>query len=150
MSTSLLIQIADAVVREVNEQEFSQPFTAERIYDPERKLEELEAMRVDVLAGDVKTVPLTRTNKLGTYHVDVAMRQVVNRQDPEARNRMDAMGGLLEEISDYFTLPPRRLKYLTQAATVEGQVIYPYLPSHLRHDQQFTSLLRLTMKAASE
>jgi len=38
---SLLIDVADAVVAELNAGSFSQPFTATRRYDPRRPLKEL-------------------------------------------------------------------------------------------------------------
>lgn len=151
--SSILINIADAIVFELNTPEqfvsgdyvfmaFSQAIAAARTYDTERKLEESELLQVDVVAGDIKQDVGTRSAQDGTYRIDIAFRQTIDASDTAS---LDALGALVEEVGDYF-FQRKRLRGLTHAMWKHGDVVYPYLPDRIRSDDRFVSLLRLTYR----
>ena len=66
MAGDMLIQIADAMVQELNWVQtqlpaaFTRKFTAERVYDYTRDLEDTVELRVDVVPEKQEDEPLTR------------------------------------------------------------------------------------------
>lgn len=161
---SILTAICDSIAGELNSHEwttavwqkpaagmppaFSLPvFTAERIYNPERKLEETETLRVDVIAGDIQQVAASRGTQQGDYRVDVAFRQKIDISD---NANVDALGSFVEEVERYF-FDQKQIQYTINdeiygAGWMKSQIVYPYLPTQLRQDSQFVSLLRLTYR----
>jgi hypothetical protein len=124
-------------------------FTAERIYNTERQLEDTETLRVDVVLGDIDQSASSRNTQQGDYRIDIAFRQVI---DTSVVAAIDALGALVEEVGDYFFHTGRHLALSVNGGTVgvgwiKSQVIYPYLPTQLRESSQFVSLLRLTYRA---
>jgi hypothetical protein len=153
MSDSILISIAKAIVAELNAPApiaartytftaFSQSFTAERIYDTERLLEQNETLRVDVVLGDITQEVSSRSSQSGEYRIDIAFRQVI---DTTSIAILDALGSLVEEVDDYFFHRKSLLNY-PMATWKQANVVYPYLPKEVRSNSQFISILRLTYR----
>lgn len=150
---SILINIGDAIVAELNSPtpisvsgysftEFSQLFTAERVYDPERQLEDTSTLRVDVILGDIDQTAETRNSQSGEYRIDIGFRKLI---DPTDRESIDALGEFVEEVGDYFFHRKMLLQY-PNAKWIKSQVVYPYLLSKMREHTQFNSILRQTFK----
>ena len=165
MRDSILTALGTAVINELNSYSwtteiwtkpvisggsptFAVPdFTAERIYNPERQLEETETLRVDVVLGDIDQTASSRSTQQGDYRVDVAIRQVI---DVSSNINVDPLGALVEEIGNHF-FHLKRLVISVNGDTfgagwIKSQVVYPYLPSQLRESSQFVSLIRLTYR----
>ena len=152
---SYFLESADSIVRELNEapgDRFTRRLnTVQRIFDPHRELPELTRLRVDVVIGDRKTQPISRVLKQNKLRVDIAFRQHVDGE-PESdqeRKQLDGLVSFVEEVEEFFSNPPRRLKYAAFAVWHETDLVYPYLPGQLDKKRQFTSLLRLTYLVAT-
>jgi hypothetical protein len=147
--TAIIIAIADAMVSELNaavrseDNPFTKQFTAERIYDSERELEDQETLRVDVLIGDTDQTFSSRSMLQGDHRIDVAIRQKVKALDTKA---LDELADFVSQIDDFFSLPPRRLVDYPAAGWIASKVVYYYVPAHIREKSKFTSLLRFTYR----
>ena len=153
MSSDLLIQIADAMAAELNAVQtgesspFTRSFTAERVYDYWRELEETTTLRVDVVPEKQEDEPFTRSSWKGTGIVSIAVREKVK---PENIAVVDALTAFVGELRDFWTLPVRRLEYFPAVAPIKRQIVYPYLPKQLRTPGQFVSVLQLTFNLISK
>ena len=153
MAGDLLIQIADAMVQELNWVQtqlpaaFTRKFTAERLYDYTRDLEDTVTLRVDVVPDKHEDEPLTRAAWKGPATVSIAVREKLNVNDIA---RLDALTAFVGELRDFWTLPVRRLMYFPAAAPVKRLIVYPYLQKQLRTHGQFVSVLQLTFNLVSQ
>jgi len=149
---SLYTPLADAVVSLLNANTFSQPFTAQRVYDPMRPMETMEQLRVDVVLADKKCHPMDRSREANEVKIDIFVRQVINAPagSQQEQTQLDGLLSLMEDISDYMNLQAnRRPPNALWAGWQESELVYPYIPSHLRSARQYTSLLRLTYFVAT-
>jgi hypothetical protein len=140
---SITRKLAETIAAELNQASLSRTFQAERRLDPERELEELCMLRVDVLEGDRKSEAISRCALQGDYRVEIVIRQK-GPPEEDLDDFVDQLQGLVEEIDHYFSLPPRRLRLYEAAAWKASELVYPYSIDDLRKKRQFTSLLRLT------
>ena len=141
------IPLADAVKALLNQQTFSRSFVAARIYDPLRPLEITESMRVDVILGDRKSVPLDRSRMQNTCRVEIALREKIKplAGSDDERVYLDGLVGFMEELDDCLSDHDNRRPPAAPYAAWQGsELVYPFLPLQLRSERQFTSLLRLT------
>jgi hypothetical protein len=152
MAGDILITIADAMVQELNNiqatdpDQFTRQFTAERVYDYTRDLEDTTTMRVDVVPEKQDDDPFTRVSWKGTGIVSIAVREKLKVEDIAA---VDALTLFTGELRDFWTLPPRRLALFPAAAPVKRQIVYPYLQKELREKGQFVSVVQLTFHLVS-
>jgi hypothetical protein len=169
---SILIGLADAIVAELNSYgwtteiwqkpanpgdapTFAVPgFVARRIYNTDAPMETNEGLRVDVVLGDIDRQASSRDSRQGDYRIDFAFRQVIDPDDPDQTEpdaaNVDPLGMLVEEADDHF-FQLKRLVISAQNITlgagwIKSQVVYPYLPTQLRTESRFVSLLRLTYR----
>ena len=148
-----LIQIADAMTRELNWVQtqlptaFSRRFQAERVYDYTRDLEDTVDLRVDVVAEKQDDEPFTRQAWRGTGIVSVAVREKIRVEDIA---RVDALTYFTGQLRDFWTAPVRRLLYFPAAAPVKRLIVYPYLQKLLRGKGQFVSVLQLTFNLVNQ
>jgi len=98
---SLLTDVADAVVAELNAGSFGQEFTAARLWNPRRPLTDLSTLRVDVVPSQpsVQTEPADRDVFQNDVSIDVAVRKQADIDDTTV---MDALADLVEEIVEHF------------------------------------------------
>jgi hypothetical protein len=136
-----IVQIADAVVAQLNATPFSRPLHAERHYLPQFELSEMTELRVSVVPRSVASKGLDRNRDSFDYQVDVAVQQ---KLDPTPGN-LDALMALVEEIADHFRSHP--LAGHPQARCTEVENAPVYAPEHLDEFRQFTSVLTLTFRA---
>jgi hypothetical protein len=141
--TAVAIQIADAVVAELNAHTFSQPFSAVRAYLPEYKLEDMGTLHVTVVPAELLAEPSDRSRDREEHKLHVAIQQRFKPQDgtvPMAS--LDGLIGLTEEIRDY--LRDRRPASYPQARRIKTENKPIYDPKHLAELNQFTGLLAFT------
>ena len=153
---SPFIGLASAVAAMLNAESasggFSRQFTAQRIYDPMRPMETLETMAVDVILGDKKCEPMDRQRQKNTVRIEVCVRQVIRPAagSVEEQAALDELVNFVEEIDNFLSSHDNRRPPLAQyAGWQDSELVYPFLPKHLRESRQFTSLLRQTYFVAT-
>ena len=104
MSVNPAVQLAAAVVDDLNAAEWDLPFEATRSYRPTFDLEDLEALRVTVTPAATDAVPVSRGEYDRHVGVLVALQQ---RVGPEQTERLDALTDLVHAITTH--LEDRRL-----------------------------------------
>lgn len=136
---SVIVDIAEAVKTELNGHEFSQEFTAQRLYRPIFDLVEMKDLHVTVVPKGVTVSIAGRDRAQHDVQVDVAVQKKV-ADDAES----DTLMGLVEEIADFFRF--RRLAQYPQAVWVGIENVPVFAPEHLEQMNQFTSVLTLTFR----
>jgi len=137
---AVILDIADAVVTELNAASFSLELTAVRLYRPERKLSEMATLRVSVVPKAVEISGATRNGHQHDYQLDIG----VQKRFSEAESaEIDGLMDLVEEIADHC----RNLRLASpDAACVAIENDPVYLPDHMAELRQFTSVLSLTFR----
>ncbi len=135
---SVVIDIADAVVTELNGHEFSIEFEAVRRYQPVFDLKDTKDLLVSVVPRSKRTETASRGSVQDTVEIDVAVQQKIPQGDNDVP---DALMDLVEEISDFFK--QRRLTEYPKAAWSEVENEPVFHPGHIRRLGQFTSVLTL-------
>jgi len=137
---AVVIDIADAVVAELNKTSFSQPVVAERHYHPRFDLSEMANLKVSVVPRSLTSSKLDRSSDSFDYQIDVAIQK---RTDTNPV-LLDAMMTLVEEIADHFRTKP--LSGYPQARCIEVKNEPIYALEHLDELRQFTSVITLTFR----
>ena len=136
-----IVDIADAVVTELNAGTFSQEFTAARLYRPEFDLKDMATLHVTVVPKGVETVTVSRSVVQYDITVDVAVQK---KLESESNDEIDPLMNLVEEIATFFRL--RRLAECPNASWLRTENEPVYSPGHLEELRQFTSVLTLTFR----
>ncbi len=136
---SVIVDIAEAVKTELNGHEFSQAFTAERLYRPVFDLADMKDLHVTVVPKGVTAVAAGRDRVQHDVQVDIAVQKKVANEAGS-----DELMGLVEEIADFFRL--RRLAQYPQAVWTGIENDPVFAPEHLEQMNQFTSVLTLTFR----
>jgi hypothetical protein len=141
MTPSLIIQVADAVVADLNASEAatSVPFKAVRHYRPEFELAELKTPRISVVPRGINITPASRSQNSHEVEIDVAIQQRVQAGDTET---IDALMNLVQTIAD--GLRQRRLTAMPEALWIGTRNVPIYSPDHLETKGVFTGVLTLT------
>ena len=137
---STIIQIADAVVAQLNATTFSQPLTAARDYAPSFKLPDMKSLHVTVVPRSMSSASLDRSRDAFSYEIDVA----VQKKTDAAQATLDALMSLVEEIADHFR--DERLSSFPGARCVDVKNAPVFSQEHLDELRQFTSVLTLTFR----
>jgi hypothetical protein len=135
-----IIEIADAVVAELNGATFSQPVSAARHYAPKFDIGEMGALHVSVVPRGLTSTSLDRSRDAFEYQVDVAVQQKVDQATPP----LDALMTLVEEIANHFRTGAIVSFPGARCTDVKNEPVF--LPEHLMELGQFTSVLTLTFK----
>jgi hypothetical protein len=151
---SLIIDIADAVVSELNTAAggggFSQTFTAQRQYVPIFDLAELKDRHVTVVPRGAAIQSSGRDRNQHDVQIDVAVqkKQVPGPPGevgtPETNAQFDPLMKLVEEIADFFRL--RRLASPANTIWIKTEHSTLYSPEHVEQHRQFTSVITLTFR----
>ncbi len=137
-----IVQLAQAIVSQLNAEFSPATFTAERGYNPVKTLEDLAALTVTVVPKKRTIDAATR----GTHHFDDAVDIGVQKKlDPATPANVDAMIDQVEAIVDHLRKTPR----LTDApgsflAEITNDPIFA--PEHLDKHQAFTSVITITYR----
>jgi len=139
MATS--VDIADAVVTELNAGTFGLPFTAQRRLLPEYKLQEMEELRVTVVPQAVEISLAHRSACQNDIQIDIGVQKKITADlDTEAAQLIV----LVEEIIDYLRL--RRLTDVPQVLWIRTRNEPIYAREHLAQQRLFTSVLTVTYR----
>jgi len=138
---ALIVDIAEAVVAELNAGEFSQAFSAQRLYRPQFDLAEMKDLHVTVVPKGVATSIASRSGVQCDVSVDVAVQK---KLASEGNAEIDPLMGLVEEIADFFR--GRKLSEYPRASWVATANEPVYSPGHLEELRQFTSVLTVTFR----
>jgi len=139
--------IAAEIVTVLNAGTWSKTFTAERIYDVRVYRDQLDTLKVGVIAVSQHPDRASRSQTQETIEVDIAVRQHVDSATP---THVDPLMDLLQELLDHFmTVPGRKLPsgaVVSKAATVGGSVAGMFV-GDLETLDVFTGVVRLTVLA---
>ncbi len=139
--TARTIQVAEAVVAELNAGGYVPRFTAVRKYAPVWTLEELATLRVCVVPAARETSLADRSHNDEEIAIDVGVQQRV----PEDDNTLpDQLLDLAEQIGDGFL--GHRLPTMPTAMVMAVAHKSLFAPEHLHQMRVFTSILTLTVK----
>ncbi len=135
---SIASQVANAVVFELANHEFSQPFEPKMLVLPAFESVELEILRVSVVPRTLEIDRVTRASSKYTVGIDIGIQK---RISGTAEETVTVMGTLVDEIADF--LKSHDLSQFP-AAQWHGLVNDPlYVPEHLSQKRTFTSVLSL-------
>jgi hypothetical protein len=137
---AVILDIADAVVAELNATAFSQPLTAERYYRPQFELSEMTELKVTVVPRALASKTLDRSRDSFDYQIDVAVQKKTDIS-PEA---LDALMTLVEEIADHFRKHPLASYPDARCTEVKNEPVYAL--EHLDELRQFTSVITLSFQ----
>ena len=134
-----IIDIADAIVNELNSQTFNPPFTAVRGYLPTFDLPEMNELKVTVVPKEDDGKLDTRTQSTHDYAIDIGIQKKPPTID---NNQLDPLMLLTQQIADHFLFG----KQAAGATLISPSVRILYLQDHLQKLRQFTSVVTLTLR----
>lgn len=137
---AVIIQIADAVVTDLNGHTFSRPFTALRTYLPRYKLEDLANVQVSVVPKDDVGQRASRSQWQQDYKLDVAVQQKLGSDE---QTQMDELLLLGQELADYFK---DHNPTGNPAVLIECGFAPLFDPDHLEKHKTLTTVLNLTFR----
>lgn len=138
MPSAALIEIADAVVTELNAAALSLPFVAQRLYVPSFSAQELTTLKVVVVPRAEDGAIAHRSATQHEYTVDVGILKKVAQP---TLAEIDPLMLLAQEIGDFFRFRPlagRGERWL------KTEVRTPYSSEHVEQQRQFLAVLSLT------
>mgnify|MGYP005845908079 CR=1 FL=1 len=138
---SVITDIADAVVAELNDAVLSMPITAVRHYVPSFALPDMQSLRVSVVPKGVVITPTDRNRNTHDVQIDVAVQKKFEQGDAA---EIDPLLTLVEEIADFFRL--RQLTEYPNAHWIKTEHKPIYAQDHWDELRQFTSILTLTFR----
>jgi len=141
---AVLVDIAQAVVAELNGHTFSRPFTAVRSYRPLFEREEMKDLHVTVVPNGFTVEALDRRRSQGDYSVEIAIQHAPDPLEPA----MDDLVGLVEEIAAFFQFsrPASYPSAICVKVSFAPGCERGYAPEHIDQLRQFTSVLALTFR----
>ena len=137
---SVIIDIADAVVAQLNGATLSQPLIAVRHYQPKFELSEMTELKVSVVPRSLASKTLDRNRDSFEYQIDVAVQQKTDMSQAS----LDGLMNLVEEIADH--LRQTALTQYPQSRCTEFENAPVYALDHLDELRQFTSVLTVTYR----
>ena len=139
--TATMTDVAQAVADEIDAETWSLAVTAERRSTVQYTLEELETLRVPVIAVSTDSEQFTRGSKVTIVEVDIG---VMKKLDAIDNSGVDPYVELAEEIAAYFH--QRRLPGLTRAMCTVSRPDPAYDIEDLEKARYFKSILRLEFR----
>ena len=138
---STVLNVADAVVAQLNTATLSQPVVAERLYVPNFDLQDMQDLRVTVVPRELHVRSLDRGRNNYEAEIDLAVQKKFKKGDAA---EIDPLVAFVEEIADLFRL--KRLASFPGAiwSRTDHQVLYSQ--EHWDQLRQFTSLLTLSFR----
>jgi len=136
---ALIADIADAVVAALNNQTFSQPFTAERAYRAAFDLQEMKDLHVTVVPKGQELITAGRGVAQSDVQIEIGVQKKLATGDDA---ELDELMGLVQEIAEFV----RTTRQFGDAAWVKTENTPIYSQEHLGELRQFTSVLTLTLR----
>ncbi len=141
---AIVIDIADAVVAELNGDDFSQAFTAQRRVRPSFELADLADLRVTVVPKGVEITGASRSLSQYDVQVDIGIQKKLPAGADED-TEVPTMCGLVEEVADFLKGKPLEGDGW-RASWVRTANEPVYSTEHLAEKRVFTSVLTLTYR----
>lgn len=138
---SLIVEIADAVVTELNGMDLKSPLQAQRHYVPSFELKDMSDLRTTVVPKGLVISKSDRSNNTFDVQIDVAIQKKFNNG---SNAEIDPLMELVQEIADQFRL--RRLAAYPAAHWIRTENTPIYSPEHWDELRQFTSVLTFTFR----
>ncbi|MBL8812297.1 MAG: hypothetical protein JNM43_19190 [Planctomycetaceae bacterium] len=139
---SVVSDVADAIVAELNAATLSQPVSAVRAYLPQYKLSEMQALHVTVVPKGLVVANPDRSRSQSDYSFDVAVQK---KYGSGSNEELDALVQLVQDIILLFRTK-QRLDSFPNAFWLKTEVPVLYAPEHMEQLRQFTSVLTLTYR----
>ena len=140
--SSTAIDVADAVMHELNLGEFSLSFTAERLLLPSFELADLANVKVSVVPRAIAVTSAGRALAQYDLGVDVGVQRRLNSPPDDD---VEALSGLVEELTAYLRQRPLSLQPAIHWVRSEIDPLYDL--KHAVERRTFTSVLKLTYRA---
>ena len=137
----LAIDIADAIVTEIDSSTFSEPLVVTRRVLPEFELADLKALTVTVVPKSVQINNITRQSSSFDVAIDIGIQQKIGKDTDTEVTRLI---GIVSEIVAF--LNRRKLPDDSSAIFVSIANEPVYAPEHLSEKRLFTSIITLTYK----
>lgn len=134
-----ILQLADALVADLNAHSFSPAFQAVRGYLPTFELPDMGTLRVTVVPKQDDGKLDTRSSSAHEFAIDIGIQI---KPTAIANADLDPLMYLVQEIADYFLFGKRP----GGTTLINPQVRILYLQEHLHKFRQFTAVLTLTFK----
>ena len=131
-----ILDIADAVVAELNAETFTQDFTAVRRYVPRYEPKDIKELTVTVIPGPQAVEQAARDAGEHDYTIMVGVQIKLDSQDAA---EVDPMVGLVEEIADF--LAAQELADVPEASCLGATNEEPYIPELMDQFRVFTSFV---------
>jgi len=136
---SQIIEIADAVVAELQGAMFSQPVQVARAYIPRFDLKDLEGVHLTVVPKGIEVSVGTRDESVHEYAIDIGVQKRLPVDDVLA---VDALMDLAEEIADFLRF--RSLAAMPALSWVGLENGAIYASAHLEQMSLFTSVITVS------
>lgn len=141
---STIVEIADAVVTDLNDGQFGQDFTAVRKWVVKWTLPDLSTLRITVVPGPATYEPLDRRRDDQRHEMDIAVQKKIN---PNDNAEVDSLVSLMEKFVDHFRF--RQLMADTKQVKCVRRQFVPgseaaVAKEHLEDLRTFTGVLRTT------
>lgn len=140
--------IADAVVTELNDQSFSQEFTAVRSRLPRYDLDEMDTLHVTVVPKgvEVDAEVSSRAHQRHDFLIDLAVQKKPAAASDGSRDdtAFDALDDLLEELVDHFR--SKKLPGRTAVHCRNVEYVVTESQEHLAQLIQFTGVVTFTFR----
>lgn len=149
-------KVADAIVAGLNDETFSQTFTAAIAYGIRLKLEEADTLRVDVAPVRSSVASQTRGSLVWFNVVDIGVRYRFGTSDRVAGTgaidpaSVDDYRYLLQEISQWCYQERRLPTYQNAVMKSDLDVRADVIQKHLDEWSQFTGIVRVTYQTETE
>jgi len=138
------IDIADAIVTELQSHTFSEPIVVARRVLPEYELAELKELTVTVVPKSVQITNITRQSSSFDVAVDIGIQQKIGK-DTDAE--IMRLSGVVTELVSYLNRRPLTGLPVVQFKSIANEPVY--VPEHLSQSRLFTSVLTLSYKVIS-
>ena len=138
---SVMTDVADAIVAELNAVTLSQPVAAVRSYLPQYKLSEMQNLHVTVVPKGIVLANPDRSRSQADYSFDVAVQKKFSTGSNE---ELDVLTDLVQDIVSFFR--NKRLDSFPNAVWMKTELPLLYSPDHMDQLRQFTSVLTLTYR----
>jgi hypothetical protein len=138
---SVIVNIADAVVAELNASGLLPGVTAQRAYRPTFVLEEMKDLHVTVVPRGVEMSGVSRSMVQSDVQIDIGVQK---KPMELVQAELDGLMALVEQIADH--LRGRRLTGAPDASWVKTENNPIFAAEHLEQLRQFTSVLTVTYR----
>ena len=140
---SVLVDIADAVVAQLNGHTFPLAFTAQRAYAPLQTLKDLQTIHVTVVPKGIVLENVARDRRQRDYQIDIAVQKKLASLAP---TEIDPLVDLAAEIGDLFV---GRLASYPGAIAIKTEHTPIYALEHLEQLRTFTGVLTVTFRVVA-